>query len=423
MPYWINYYKLADEDKNLIAFDDEYVSEESCLRDVAYQAFQKGIILKDRSLSLPLTSDASLPVVDEYRFLRKYYHSVWSIYVLLCRLLTFKNPIEEMTAFFKMRHVSRLNLFESVKTYPSYGVVKLQENSLVSVIIPTLNRYAYLADVLNDLERQTYKNMEVIVVDQSTPFQSAVYKNRSFSLTVIQQKEKALWMARNTAISRARGDLILLYDDDSRVEPDWVENHIRCLAFFGADISAGVSISKVGAKVPTHYSFFRWADQLDTGNVMIKRSVFNYLGLFDRQFEKQRMGDGEFGLRAYLAGFISISNPMAKRLHLKVETGGLRQMGSWDGFRPTNLLAPRPIPSVLYLSRMYFGNYLSVFNLLIKVPASVIPLRFKNQPFLLLIGSLLSLLIFPLVLFQVVRSWRLASVKMQQGPRIDFLKL
>lgn len=421
--YWVDYNMLADEDKNLLTFDDKYVSDESCLRDAAYQAFQKGIIVKDPSLSLPLKSSGSLPLVDEYRFIRKYYHSVWSFYVLICRLITFNNPIEEMTAFFKMRNVSRLNLFASVKTYPSYGVVKVQENSLVSVIIPTLNRYEYLTNVLNDLERQTYKNLEVIVVDQSSPFQSAVYESRSFSLTVIQQKEKALWLARNTAISRARGEMILLYDDDSRVEPDWITNHIRCLDFFRADISAGVSISQVGAKVPKHYSFFRWADQLDTGNVMLRREVFERIGLFDRQFEKQRMGDGEFGLRAYLAGCISISNPMAKRLHLKVESGGLRQMGSWDGFRPTNLLAPRPIPSVLYLSRRYYGNRLSVYNLLIKVPASVVPLRFKNKPFLLFIGSLVSVLVFPLVLFQVARSWRQAGEKLKAGPIIDFLKV
>src|SRR3546814_19276689 len=73
--------------------------------------------------------------------------------------------------------------------------------------------------------------------------------------------------------------------------------------------------------------------------------------LFDRQFEKQRMGDGEFGLRAYLSGCIGISNPNAKRIHLKVGNGGLRQIGSWDGFRPTKLFATRPIPRLLYLPR------------------------------------------------------------------------
>ena len=99
-------------------------------------------------------------------------------------------------------------------------------------------------------------------------------------------------------------------------------------------------LPKIGSPIPGNYSFFRIADQLDTGNVLIKKHVFKKCGLFDRQFEKQRMGDGEFGLRSYKKGFISISNPVSKRVHLKVKTGGLRQLGSWDAFRPTNILGP-----------------------------------------------------------------------------------
>ena len=47
-------------------------------------------------------------------------------------------------------------------------------------------------------------------------------------------------------------------------------------------------------------------------NVLIKKVVFDKCGLFDRQFEKQRMGDGEFGTRIYLSGFKNISNPKVK---------------------------------------------------------------------------------------------------------------
>lgn len=81
-----------------------------------------------------------------------------------------------------------------------------------------------------------------------------------------------------------------------------------------------------------------------------------------------RGGDGEFGLRAYLSGIKSISNPISFCEDVKAPVGGLRQMGSWDSFRPTNLLAPRPIPSVLYYTRKYFGNKAAFFNLLTGVP-------------------------------------------------------
>ena len=181
-----------------------------------------------------------------------------------------------------------------------------------------------------------------------------------------------------------------MFDDDSRVESDWIKNHIKCLDFFNADISSGVSISIVGARVPDNYSFFKYSEQLDTGNVLIKRNVFKAIGLFDIQYEKQRMGDGEYGLRAFLFGFKNISNPYAKRLHLKAGTGGLRQMGSWDGFRPKKWFSPRPIPSVLYQFRKYYGVKMTIYSLLKTVPPSIINfllfiqkyLKHKNRVFI-----------------------------------------
>ena len=134
------------------------------------------------------------------------------------------------------------------------------------------------------------------------------------------------------------------------------------------------------------------------------------------------MGDGEFGLRAYLAGFVGISNPYAKRIHLKVASGGLRQMGSWDGFRPTNLLAPRPIPSVLYLTRKYFGLRTCTLDLIIKVPPSISPLKYKRNTALLMLASLLSMFLLPLLFYQVMKSWHLSSKMLIEGPKIDILK-
>ena len=261
----------------------------------------------------------------------------------------------------------------------------------------------------------------MIVVDQSQPFQSEFYNQFALDITVVEQEEKALWLARNNAIRQSDSDYLLLYDDDSRVEANWISEHLKCLDFFNADISSGVSISTVGAKVPEHYSFFKISDQLDTGNVMIKRGVFETIGLFDRQFEKQRMGDGEFGLRAFLSGFKNISNPNAKRLHLKVGSGGLREMGSWDAFRTKKWFAPRPIPSVLYFFRSYFGDKRAKLTILRTVPMSMIPYRFKKNRLMLLLGGILAVILIPLVCFQVYRSWNLSTKMLNQGSKIETL--
>lgn len=430
-----HYFRLVKEDKHYVFpkvdnlnqellqalnVDDGYTTKNATLYDLSWQAIQKGYIGDAETY----TQFDTIPIVDEYRFIRKYFNTAWVFYVLLLRLVTLHNPIKELKGWYHTRHIKRWDVYLQPIDYYNWKTFRsllIQENPLLTVVIPTLNRYEYLKDVLKDLEQQDYTNFEVIIMDQSVPFQESFYNQFSLDLKVKYQKEKALWLARNTAIKQAKGDYILLFDDDSRVEPNWISDHLKCLDFFNAEVSSGVSISIVGAEVPKHYKYFKVSDQLDTGNVLVKKSIFKSLGLFDRQFEGQRMGDGEFGLRIYLHGFKNISNPYAKRLHLKVGTGGLRDMGSWDAFRPKKWLAARPIPSVLYFYRRYFGNAAARLVLLRTIPISIIPYRFKkNKPFLVF-GVFLTVLFLPIVCFQVAWSWSLSSKKIKEGALIERL--
>lgn len=410
--------KLPIEVQNKIDFDENYSSIKISNLDASWQAIQKGYIGNADTVSF----DTKIPLIDEYRFIRKYYNKLWVYYTLLFRLISLKNPIKELNAFIKTNSVKRINVYKNPILYDGWDTFKsnlIKSNPKVSVIIPTLNRYKYLKDVLEDLEKQDYTNFDVIVIDQTDPFQQDFYANYKLDLIVKNQKEKALWLARNTAIKMSDAPYVLLFDDDSRVEKNWISNHLKCLDFFNAPISSGTSISVVGAKVPESYSYFKLSDQIDTGNVMINKNVFKTTNLFDRQFEKQRMGDGEYGLRAYLDGFLNISNPYGQRLHLKVSTGGLRQMGSWDGIRPTNWLNPRPIPSVIYYFRKHYGKVLTRFYLIKTIPPSLIPYKYKGKAKYMLLGYILSIFIFPFVFFQVFKSWRLASKKLKQGDLIE----
>jgi glycosyltransferase involved in cell wall biosynthesis len=401
-----------------LTIDNNYVDNYSKKIDLSYQAVEKGYI----GSAEKITQIENISIVDEYRFIRKYFSNFWGIHTLLLRLLSFKNPFKEITAFIKSLNTVKSNLSHVPiinHGWSSFKSELIKSKPKVSVIIPTLNRYIYLKDVLEDLEKQEYENFDVIIIDQSEPFQKEFYNAFNLDIKLIHQEEKALWLARNTAVKISDAALLLLFDDDSRVASDWITMHLKCLDFYNADISSGVSISVTGAKVPKNYSYFKYSDQLDTGNVLIKRAVFNSIGLFDRQFEKQRMGDGEYGLRAYLNGFINISNPSAKRLHLKVGTGGLRQMGSWDGFRPEKWFSPRPIPSVIYVFRKYYGKKLTIYNLIISIPSSLVPYKRKGNKKAILIAYLSLVFIWPLILFQVYKSWKLASIKLKEGAKIE----
>ncbi len=419
--YFPTIQQLKDSETNF-EIDTNYSNQESQNRDIAWTAFQQGFINKKQDKGLDIWQKVAIPIHDEYVFLRKNFHKAWVLYVLIIRIFTFKNPLREIWLYLKTRHIKRVDYSKNYIKYNTYYEFESQlikQNPLVSVIIPTLNRYEYLKDVFRDLENQTYKNFEVIVVDQTDDFQESFYQGWNLDLKFWFQKEKELWKARNEAIKSAKGDYILLYDDDSLVENDWIFQHLKTLDFFKCDISSGVSISAIGDEVPKHYNYFRWSDQIDTGNVLLKKEIFNTIGLFDTQFEKQRMGDCEFGLRAYLAGFSNVSNHKAKRIHLKVSQGGLRQMGSWDGWRPKKLFGPRPVPSVLYLSRNYFGNKSCRLYILKEILPSLIPYRFKKSKILKLLSFLFLPFVLPLIFFQVMKSWNLASEKLKDGARIE----
>ena len=196
---------------------------------------------------------------------------------------------------------------------------------------------------------------------------------------MIYQKEKALWKARNFAVKKSDSDYLLFFDDDSRVNSEWVINHLKCIFYLNISISSGVSFSAVGGKIPEFYNYIKFSNQIDTGNVMIKKDVFNKVGFFDQSFEGQRMGDGEFGMRCYLNGYKNISNCYAGRNHLKAVRRFERKMGSWDGMRPVNWLSARPIPSVLYFWRKYWGKRLAIYGLLSTIPLSLSPYNFKGK--------------------------------------------
>lgn len=421
IPYFIDFKLLDAKISENCNIYESYSNELAKKIDIAYQLWQRGYITDDINKQLRW-NDIDVSLKDKYIFINRFYKKHWSFVVLFFRILEFNNPLKEISIFFQTRNIKKVQS----NYHFDYEIEKstknvLNNNPLVSIIIPTLNRYQYLKDVFKDLEKQKYTNFEVIVFDQSEPYDIEFYQNWKFELNVVNQMEKALWLARNSAIKMSRGQLILLYDDDSLINENWIINHLQCIDYFSCDISSGVSISVVGGEVPKHYSYFRWSDQIDTGNVMIKREVFEQIGLFDRQFEGQRMGDGEFGLRAYLKGFKNISNPLAKRIHLKVSEGGLRQMGSWDAWRPKNFFAPRPIPSVLYLVRKYFNNSATFREIIISVFPSIIPYRFKRNKYMMLFGFIFGIVLTPLIIISVMRSWRLASIKLEQGELIESL--
>ena len=393
--------------------------------DVGYRAWNKGNLVKcDKETERKIQDLPEPSLADEYRFICKYWGKQWGMFALMQRLFSFKNPVSEIKAFVSGSTVKRVNPYAvpiERNDYASFQSTLVDSKPKVAVIIPTLNRYPYLHDVLKDLEQQDYSNFEVIVVDQSNPFQKDFYNDYKLSLQVIYQQERLLWTARNNAVKATAAKYLLFFDDDSRVEKDWITQHLKCIDYFNCDISAGVSLAKVGMKIPQSYNYFRWADQFDSGNALVKRELFTKIGLFDEQYNKQRMGDGEFGIRAYLNGYMSVSNPLAHRVHLKVPAGGLREMGSWDGFRPKKWFAPKPIPSVVFLYKKYFTKELSRAVIFLGILLSNVSYRNKGKSSMLALSMILTIVKSPLLIVQYLRARSIANRMIKNDNGIKLL--
>ena len=432
-PLW--YFHLR-HDKNLIWPDSNYVTPKPFLdnryetvqamfSEASYVALMNGSVLANsQKVYLPkeIVNFEHSPN-DEFRFIRKFFNPMWSVGYLVYRIVTLKSIYKSIVAFMNTFFLKRIKIsytFRETKLKLNESKILFEDKKKVRIIIPTYNRYSVLYSLLKDLEGQTYTNFSVTVIDQSENFNRNFYTDFGIQIDLIRQEKPGLWKARNNAIKNTHEEVIALLDDDSRIEKDWILKHLNCLNYFSAEISAGVSLSKKGAKTPFNYRFYRDSDQLDTGNVVIYRRVFRICGLFDEQYEGMRMGDAEFGLRAFQKGVVSISNPEAYRVHLKTSKGGLRDLGSWDAFRQINFLKPRPIPSVLYYARKNFGDYNALIFLIINLPLSFSTYSKKTDSIHLVVSLLIFTLFFPLIVVQTFISWKISSSILSEGHKIPY---
>ena len=207
-----------------------YSLKESELMDLAYRCLQSGWIPEAMCERNALQDQIISSVGDNYIFINRYFSKLQVLWVLIMRLFSFKNPSIEIYSFLKSLKYKRVKIkSKEYIEFEKFDSILIQSKPVVSVIIPTLNRYEYLRDVLADLEKQDYTDFEVIVCDQSEPINEIFYEGWNLNIHLIKQDEKALWLARNRCIKQAKGDYILLFDDDSRVESNWIYNHLKCL--------------------------------------------------------------------------------------------------------------------------------------------------------------------------------------------------
>lgn len=111
----------------------------------------------------------------------------------------------------------------------------------ISVIVPVYKTEKYLDKCVQSIVEQTYENLEIILVDDSSPDNCPKmcdeWAKKDSRIKVLHIENKGVANARNTALKSATGDYISFVDNDDYTDPDMLETLYRSLKENNSDIA------------------------------------------------------------------------------------------------------------------------------------------------------------------------------------------
>lgn len=127
---------------------------------------------------------------------------------------------------------------------------KKNTNDKISIVIPVYNVASFLDRCLLSVMRQTYKALEILLVDDGSTDGSGtlcdLYASLDNRITVLHQQNGGLSSARNAGMAIAQGRYLCFLDSDDYVSPRYIEALLQALEENNADVSICSSLRVVG---------------------------------------------------------------------------------------------------------------------------------------------------------------------------------
>lgn len=115
------------------------------------------------------------------------------------------------------------------------------DNALVSVIVPVFKVEQYIQRCLDSICNQTYKNLEIILIDDGSPDRSGEicdeYARKDKRIKVIHKQNAGVSAARNDGLDIATGDFITFVDSDDYIAPEMYQTLVKKIVIENADIA------------------------------------------------------------------------------------------------------------------------------------------------------------------------------------------
>ena len=165
------------------------------------------------------------------------------------------------------------------------------EQELVSVVIPCYNHAHFLAEAIESVLKQTYRRIEIIVVDDGSTDHTAAIMSAYPDIRFVRQDNLGVSRARNIGLSYSHGTYVLFLDADDRLFPDALEESVRALASrkdcaFVFGLFASIGTSRRLCELPrdlssTYLELLKHNFIGNPGSVLYNRWVFSHVTGFD----------------------------------------------------------------------------------------------------------------------------------------------
>lgn len=191
---------------------------------------------------------------------------------------------------------------------------------MISIVIPLYNKELSILNTIKSVQNQSYDDFEIIVVDDgSTDGSYGIVEGLRSSeprLTLIRKSNGGVCSARNTGIEAAHGEFVALLDADDIWDEDYLQEQMRMVSDYPECSMWGINYGEtidgeVIRDVPTGLpkgfrgiveDYFRIpgriSDLFCSSSVLIRKSAFDTVGLFDERIRYAEDSDMWFRIIA-----------------------------------------------------------------------------------------------------------------------------
>ncbi|MGA3020854.1 MAG: glycosyltransferase [Candidatus Micrarchaeales archaeon] len=194
----------------------------------------------------------------------------------------------------------------------------MQKRIEISIVIPAFNEEKYIGRLLKDLQKQSFKNFEIIVADGGSTDNTRKIASKFSKVRIVVEKRKGIGIGRNAGAHAARGKIIVFIDADTTASENLLRNYDA--AFKEKDIVAATGpifpLEKTSRRMELGFklvsvlfvksSILIGKPSIIGSNFAIRKNIFEKIGGFDEKFMTYE--DYDLSLRIRKTGRIEYLN-------------------------------------------------------------------------------------------------------------------